>query len=477
MGAHGPAPAGRRSRLTAMAAIAGIVMLGGCTAYHPLVLDTSPRLAPSLASLRTAADASSLPIPKAWRRQPIDTGKALTETETVVLAILNSPRLEADRARIAEARASLYAAGLLPDPRLNTSFDFPTSRDPALTTGENFGLGIDLQRILTRDARRSAASEAATATYLHVLWQEWQVIQRTRMLWRRALIQQRRIGVLREQFSQAKAGWAAVHHALAGGSASLDQEGLTLAPMMDAQAAEKQARRQLNSTLHDLHLLLGLDPSVPLALAGPRNMATLIRPPMRGDALRALLNGIGGRRPDLLALQAGYHSQENRVREQIIKQFPSFSIGANRLRDTGGVWTLGPFIHLDLPLFNGNRGRIAMTRATRRRLHDEFHYRLTSAYVQANKLAADQRLAFREWRALSARMPELATAERRLKQALASGEIDILGFTTLRTAYFRQQARLMNLEQVLLEQDVALETLTGTLIAVPGDTQTKHNHG
>jgi outer membrane protein TolC len=454
---------GKRSCNTAVAAALILAVLGGCSVYHPLPLDTSPKLASSLNTLCTVADASALPIPKAWKRQSIDVGDGLNETETVVLAVLNSPELEAARTQIAEAKASLYAAGLLPDPRFDMSFDFPTSKDPTLTTGENYGLGIDLQQILTRNARRDVATEAAAATYLHVLWQEWQVIQKARMLWRRALIQQRQIDVLQDQSRQAKTTWEEMHQALMLGNANLDQEGLALAPMMDAQAAVKEAKRQLNATMHEMHLLLGVDPGVPLVLAGAKDIATLVRPPMEGDALQMLLNRIGKRRPDLLALQAGYRSQENKVREQILKQFPSFSIGANKLRDTSGVWTLGPFINLDLPLFNANRGNIAMARATRMRLHEEFHYQLTSAYVQASKIAMDQRLAFKEWQGLSARMPELEKTEERMEQALASGEIDMLTFTTLRTAYFSQQAKMLNLEQALLEQSVALETLTGTL--------------
>jgi hypothetical protein len=45
----------------------------------------------------------------------------------------------------------------------------------------------------------------------------------------------------------------------------------------------------------------------------------------------------------------------------------------------------------------------------------------------------------------------------------------ILGFNTLRTAYFSQKMKIMVLEQELLEQEVAIETLTGTLISTPQD--------
>jgi len=43
------------------------------------------------------------------------------------------------------------------------------------------------------------------------------------------------------------------------------------------------------------------------------------------------------------------------------------------------------------------------------------------------------------------------------------GDIDMLTFTTIRSNYYAQQARLLNLEQTLLEQSVALDTLMATL--------------
>lgn len=441
------------------------VTLGGCATYHPHPLDASPKLAISLDGLQTQMDASAFKeVPASWREHPLNIGDGLDETETVLIAILNSPQLKAARSQMGDAKAALYAAGLLPDPQVSTSLDFPKSKDPALKTGESFGLGIDLQQILTRGARRDAATEQAKATYLNVLWQEWQVIQQARMFWRRTMIQQQQLEILQDQFQQAENTWKSLNDALARGNATIDQEGLSLAPMMDAQAAVEEARRQLNASMHDFHLLLGLDPSVPLMLTKKADIGSLIPAPLEGKALESVLKTIGAKRPDMLALQAGYLSQEAKVREQILSQFPSFSIGANSLRDTAGLWTLGPFINLNLPILNGNRGNVAMARASRQRLHDEFHYQLTSAYLQASKMAEDQRLAFGEWKALSGHLPELEKSAKKLSKALASGDVDMLTFTTLRTAYFSQQARALTLEQALLEQGVALETLTGVLL-------------
>ncbi|MBI1174052.1 MAG: TolC family protein [Sideroxydans sp.] len=441
--------------------------LGSCAIYHPQPLDKSRGLASSIHSLHASADQSALPMPKAWNQQSIDLKHGLSETETAVLAVLNSPRLEAARAELTEAKASLYAAGLLPDPQAQISLDYPTSKGPNLSRGESFGLGIDLQKLLTLGARRDAASERVQATYLNILWQEWQVVQQARMLWRRALIQQQQITLLQDQFQQARSTWQEIRKALALGNSTLDQEGLALAPMMSAQAAVKEALRQFNATMHDLHLLLGLDPSVPLVLSGPKDLSSQIQPPMRENVLQSRLDAIAQRRPDLLALQAGYASQENTVRVQILEQFPSFSVGINRSRDTSGIWTTGPFINLNLPIFNRNKGGIAVARATRMRLRQEYRYGLASAYVQASKIAKDQQIAYSEWLALSKRMPKLEETEIQLSNALTSGEIDLLAFTTLRTAYFSQKMKVLLLDQELLEQEVAIETLTGTLLPSP----------
>lgn len=445
--------------------ILGLTMLQGCATYHAHPLETSPKLASSLEALRTHIEASEfMELPSSWRQHPINVSDGLDETETALLAVLNSPQLKAARGKMVEAKASLYSAGLLPDPQVSTGFDFPRSKDPALKPGESFGFGIDLQQILTRGARRDAATEQAKATYLNVLWQEWQVIQQARMLWRRTSIQRQQLEILRDQFQQAESTWKSLNDALIRGNATVDQEGLSLAPMMDAQAAVEESKRQLNATMHDLHLLLGIDPSVLLILTNNEDITTLIQIPLEGDSLESILKEIGMKRPDILALQAGYLSQENRVREQILSQFPSFSIGANSLRDTAGLWTLGPFINLNLPILNGNRGRVAMACATRQRLREEYHFQLRSSYMQASKMAEDQRLAFREWKTLSEHLPTFKKSTKRLSKALASGDVDMLTFTTLRTAYFSQQTKILLLEQVLLEQGVALDALTGVLL-------------
>jgi len=450
--------------------ILAVSMLTACATYQAHPLDQSPPLAISIEQLRAHTDRSAHPeLPQSWFRHSVITADGLDETEVVLLAVLNSPNLRATRAQLSEAGAQLIQAGLLPDPQLAVSADVPTSNDPSLVTGYSFGLGFDLQSLLTRGARRDAASEHARAVYLNVLWQEWQIIQQARMLYRRILIEQQQTSIAHKQFLLIKQAWNSHEKALNQGNITLGQARVTLASLESAQTTWTKSRRQLNTTVHALALLLGLSPSARLPLASPpAGIEAIINPPLEAEPRTSMFAHMAKRRPDLLALQAGYDSQEATVREQILAQFPNLSVGVNRTRDTGNVWTIGPFINLGLPVLNGNRGKIAVARATRKRLYEEYRNRLATAYVQMLKLERDQRLVFDEWQALSLRLSRLRKIMSQMEKAFHAGNLDLLAYANMRSSYNTQQARLLMLEQTLLEQQVAVETLTGTLL--PGFT-------
>jgi len=441
-------------------------MLTACATYQAHPLTQSLPLATSIEQLRIRTDRSAHPeLPEAWLKHPVMTADGLNEIEVSLLAVLNSPHLRAAHAQLNEAQAQLIEAGLLPDPQLTASADFPVGNDPALVTGFNFGLGFDLQSLLIRGEKRDAATEHAQAIYLHVLWQEWQIIQQARLLYRRVLIEHQQIKISHDRFLLAKQAWDSREKALKQGNITLDQARVTLATLENAQTAWTKSKRQLNATVHELALLLGLSPSVRLPLSPPpAGIEAMISPPSLAEPPQSMLVNMGKHRPDLLALQVGYDSQEANVREQIIAQFPNLSVGVNRARDTGGVWTVGPFIHLGLPVLNGNRGKIAVARANRQRLHEEYRDRLATAYMQALKLDQDQRLVFAEWQALTTRLSGIDKTVRRMDKALQAGNLDMLTYANIRSAYIAQQARLLMLEQTLLEQQVAVETLTGTLL-------------
>jgi outer membrane protein TolC len=440
-----------------------IGFLSGCATYQPIKLDATDALRLGVEQLKTDASRHT-ELPRAWRSDNINLMDGLNENEIIQLVVLNNPHLTAVQTQLNEANAQLIQAGLLPDPQLNVSADFPRGNDPTLFTAYGIGLGFDLQALMMRGARQSTATRQARVTYLQVLWQEWQVIGQARMLYRRALMQQQQVKLTHSQFLQTQKNWKIEQQALQQGNATIDAEGLARTAIMDAQAAWFEAKRQQSTTLHNLKLLLELSPLARLSLSVPEDeLSAMMHAPVDGTKLQDLLYNLDHKRPDLMALKAGYSAQEAMVHQQILAQFPSITIGANSLRDTGKVWTLGPFINLNLPLLNGNRGNIAMARATRSRLRAEYRDRLTAARVEAARLISDQQLAFDELRALQDKLPDLNSMMQRMHKALSGGNVDMLTYTTLQSSHFAQRMKVLLLEQAVLEQSVALDTLTGSL--------------
>jgi len=160
-----------------------------------------------------------------------------------------------------------------------------------------------------------------------------------------------------------------------------------LTALVDTLSQINQLEQTHNQTRHSFNLLLGLDPQVTVAISS-LSPATHLDP----ATMNARLDQLPRVRPDLLALKAGYESQEARVRAAILAQFPSLGIGVNRASDTDNVDTIGLSVSLTLPLFSGNRGNIAIERATREQLQEEYRARLAQTRVDVDRLLVLQTL-------------------------------------------------------------------------------------
>jgi outer membrane protein TolC len=168
------------------------------------------------------------------------------------------------------------------------------------------------------------------------------------------------------------------------------------------------------------------------------------------------------RRPDLIALQLGYRAQEAQVRAAILAQFPPLSFGYSASQDNSRVRNGGPAVTLDLPIFDRNQGNIAIERATRQQLHDEYAVRLQTSRDQVVALLAEQAQLDAQRIALA---PQESDAERRMAQAeraWQAGLIDIRSYVDVVTAASARQAATIALEKSQYEGQVALATLLGT---------------
>ena len=172
-------------------------------------------------------------------------------------------------------------------------------------------------------------------------------------------------------------------------------------------------------------------------------------PRITGADLKHAVAALPKRRPDLLALQAGYNSQEADVRKEILKQFPSINIGLTRASDTSGVRTVGLGISISLPLFNGNRGGIAIARATRAELRQAYQARLDKAAGQADRVYHESDLLEHQLQQVKQRIPELERVATQAERGLKAGDIDAGTYIAVRTQLLNKRAEAIQLDNSL----------------------------
>jgi outer membrane protein TolC len=352
----------------AVTALLGLA-LAGCASLEPAPLPQSADLASSLSA--------ALPAGGAPRIRAVDPAQPLDQDTLVALAVLNNPDLKAERLKAGVAGAQVFEAGLLPDPQLSLGLSRSTERG-----GYDVGIAQEVQAILTRGARKAAAEAQARQVNLEILWQEWQVAEKARELYVRVaaasqlrdlIAADRRVLARRVERDRL----AMLQNAAT--VATVNADGAALA---DADAQLRELELQTNDADHALHALVGLEPRVPLRLG-----AVDVAPLPTAAEFEAAVAALPKRRPDLLALQAGYLAQQESVRAAVLGRFPAVSIGIDRARSAEeGVATIGASVSVSLPIFNRNRGRVAVGRATRDQARGEYQARLDQAVSNADRL-------------------------------------------------------------------------------------------
>ena len=369
-----------------------------------------------------------------------------------MLAVANNPDLDARRHRRGEAGAQVYAAGLWPDPALSLDLAHPTTGG-ARTNGLDSGISYALQRLVTRGTDIAAARARARQVDLELLWQEWQVIQRSRLLRVRVLTTRRRLQLLTAARNRYHRYYDQSRRLLAQGALTLKTAAAVATGWFDLEARVRAERRRLVRQRHALRALLGLAPDAALPLA------PLAKTPPPVEIPPATWNQLPRRRPDLRALQAGYQGQELRLHSAILARFPAIELGLTHGRDTDAVYTSGLGLRLDLPLFSGNRGPIARARATRARLRAEYQARLTRTRNDIALLQARDRLLRQQRAVLRRRLPQLEALVEDARQARARGNLPALDLLNLETSLLDRRLEQVDLDQSLRRIHIALDTL------------------
>lgn len=430
-----------------------VVTLSGCATYEVKPLATAASLSRSAVDLRV--EPTELPFHR-LASHPFNPDDGFDMDEVAMLAVANNPQLRQARDRLDIARAQSFAAGLLPDPQLGFSTDHPTNGTAGNTTAFNVNASYDVNALLLRSSRVAAASGDEQRVSLELLWQEWQVVSQARLLFARLTSQRRLLAQLEEVRDLLAARSQRGQQALAAGNLTVAAVSADLTAL---QSVERQINELQRTELQDharLNGLLGLAPGVSLELTGETTLPSIDPLQVRAGLATRL-----AQRPDLRALRAGYQSQEERFRGAVLAQFPALNIGLTRARDTSGLYTLGFGLSLSLPIFNASRGNIAIERATRKLLFDEYQDRLDRGYAEIDTALANLPLLQAQLQRSRAGLAETEVVVRRAEAAYRAGNMTAPDYVRLRQAVLARHIEVLNLQEALMEQKIALEALLG----------------
>jgi len=428
---------------------AALMTLAACASYRPAPLSTQPDVRANVAELKV--DVSRIRL-KPLKSVVIDPRAGFTPLAVGVLAVLNNPDLAAKRAALGVPAAQVFAASLLPDPQITAGVDQPIA-GPDKHTAYNISPSLDIAGMLARASSVRAARFTASQANLNVLWAEWTTAQQARQLAETALADEARAAFLRRILTAAADRSIHSEHALARGDVTAQTAAADLAAKLDVETSLATAEHDAQKARRDLAALLDLDASVTLPLVA--DPETGVYAPV--EVARDLAN-LPTRRPDLLALQAGYSAQDANLRKAILAQFPLASIAFAYARDPTPTTTLGLSAIFALPIFNGHRGEVRVQEATREQLRAEYQARLDQTDAEVKNATAEEASALARAAALRADLPRLQAMLGPAPAAFARGDIDSQAWLALLQAVIGKQAELEDRELAARMAEIQLET-------------------
>jgi len=436
-----------------------MILYAGCTSYHRMPLDTAAvdrgLNPPSMATLRVEAQVLKHPILKPLE---IDDQNGLNPDEAAIVAVLANPQLKAERDKRGVAVAQLYQAGILPNPQFSGSLDFPMAGSTQGTvTAFGLGFSYDIYSLIIRNAQIDAAKAHATSVDLQVAWQEWQLAESAKLHTYRLFLLQKQLAIGLDEEKGLKENLAAVEQAVRLGYLTIIDLSAARASLEKVHLSVIGIEQNLKQERLALNLSLGFPPERVVRLQQEIELPASSNVP----SIARLVDRLADRRLDLVALKLGYASQEDRVRAAVLGQFPKISLGFAEARDNTNVISSGLTVGISLPIFDRNQGNIAIERATRQQLFDEYISRLFDARSNIATSHTNMELIQRQINATEQYLPTLKNLVQRYYQALLEGNADVLTYYNARNEFIAKRIALLTLQQQMVDQFIALEIASG----------------
>ena len=427
-------------------------VLTGCAVYRAQPLKEDPAVLDAPVAALLARDSARIERPYL---QPValDLAQPLDSNGIAVLAVIANPDLRAARLRSNVTVAQSFAARLLPDPTFSVGRDYLLS-GPDHLDAIAAALGLNINTLLTGPVVRQKARSDERQVRLDLAWAEWQTAGQARIGAANVLGLEQMAALDQASRDAAQSLMDATVRAAGRGDRSGDQLQAVLTAAFDAAERYRTSERNLAAARFELTKLVGLPPGTELRLRS----SALPEAPLDPVKLFTLAQN---QRADLLALKAGYASQEAMVHKAVLEQFSKLDLTINASRDTSGNRLLGPAVALTLPLWNRNRGSIAVERATRDALQAEYESRLFQARAEIAAAVSGIETARRQRQEILSQLPELERFVQGSTDAANRGDLPPPTALAAAQALRGKEMQLAQNEQDIQQQWIALELLTG----------------
>ena len=450
-------------------------VVSGCATYHPLPINPETvhsRLnPPDMNEVQMKAGEFKHPILKAL---PFDASDGLSPDEAAILAVIINPSLQAARDARGLAASQVLEAGILPNPQLSYSFATPVGGGTSGTVnGFDLGIDWDVFSLVTRSCRVAAAHSHAASVNLEIAWKEWQVAEAAKLHVYRLLIAEKHLDSAKAAAQVAKRAYKTLRRGVDLGLET-DQQLLPAQSLLrEARAEVLTAQSEVNTERLELNRSLGFPSKKNVMVEDHLTLFQAENIP----SVQKLTTNIEKRRLDLLAFRYGYESQEEHLRAAIRSQFPRISLGVTESSDTDSLQTLGIGITISLPIFDRNQGRIAIERATRKQLFDEYASRLFEARADVAKIAEGLRSTAEQLKNNKKSVLELRQLAKRYHGAVDRGNASIFGYYQIMLQLYSSELKKPALQRQLVDFAIGLEIASGQYIFTgsrlrPEQTQT-----
>ncbi len=348
----------------ALMVTAGLLGATGCAPsrdelFAPVREDARARLgvAPEWRSVGRASAQVSEQV-DALLAEPLDADAAAR------IAVLNSPRLQAEYARLEAARARLLGARTPPNPEVEAELRFPV--DGGGGAEVELGAMIPLTDLLTLGTASSAAGAELRARQRRAVAATLRVAAQGRMAYLRAAAAEARLAVRRGVAEAAAASAQLAEELRRAGNVTEFDRLLEAALAEDTAVAVRAAEAEAAAARADLAATLGLHgrrAELRLAAELPAVPPDLDPRPLE-EASVAASEALAAARLELEA--AGARVGLARFRSVL----PGLAVGVSAERDEG--WGVGPAVALEVPLFDWGQGERAEAWAEVRRLQQAY---------------------------------------------------------------------------------------------------------